>query len=91
MKAYSVEGTINGKEISEVYLDSEYPDRVKIDLWERKPNFNKIPQGEEHYFHHYLHFTSEKDYLSFLLEKRDGGTARKYLKMLGLRILKKVI
>ncbi len=91
MKAYSVKGTYKGREIDQAYIDSDYPDRVKVDLWERKPNFNKIPQGEGHYFHHFVSFRDRKDCLSLLLEKRDGGTARKYLKMLGLRILKRVI
>ena len=94
MKMYEVEGTYQGRKVTEIVVDSKEKDGkkgVEVDLWLPKPNFDEIPKGEDHYDHVKLFFENEQDYLNLLFRKREGNTARKYIRQLGFRIVRKII
>jgi len=91
MKSYDVTGTYKNRKIIRANIDSKYLDIVTVELWSKKPNFDKIPDGVPHYDFIDLEYTDKNGYLSMLFNKRDGSTARKYLKKLNMKIIKKVI
>lgn len=91
MKSYDVIGTHENRKIVRVNIDSKYPDIVTVELWIKKPNFDKIPIGTPHYDFINLEHNDKNGYLSMLFNKRDGTTARKYLKKLNMKIIKKMI
>lgn len=91
MKLYDVIGIHENRKIVRANIDSKYPDIVTVELYIKKPNFDKIPQGQNHYDFINLEYTDKKGYLSMLFNKRDGSTARKYLKELNMKITKKLI
>ena len=91
MKMYQVNGIYNNKNICKAVVDNYSENEIKVELWYEKDNFNSIPLGQEHYDTIMLTYNNRRDYLSMLFNKKDGTTARKYLKMLNLKIIKKVI
>ena len=91
MKMYDVEGIYNNKAIQKAVVDNYSDDEIKVELWHKKDNFSNIPLGQEHYNTIQLLYINREDSLSMLFNKKDGTTARKYLKILDLKIIKKVI
>jgi len=84
MKGYDVKE--NPKKVVKVYFwewERNGKKGVKIELWRKKPNFDKIPLGENHYNIEDLFVPNEQDYWSLLLAKREATTCKKYLKRLG--------
>ena len=91
MKMYEVNGTYKDKEICKAIVNDYSENIIKVELLFKKPNFNRIPLGEEHYDTVEIEYKNHIDYLSMLFNKKDGTTARKYLKNLNLKIIRTVI
>jgi len=88
MKMYKVEGKHKGREICTAVVDGNNDDEVKVELWSPKPNFEQIPEGELHYDFFTYQFPDKKGFLAMLYGKREGTTARAYIRKFGLKILK---
>ena len=91
MKMYDVNGIYKDKNICKAVVDNYSENEIKVELWYKKDNFNNISLGQEHYNTIQLLYINREDSLSMLFNKKDGTTARKYLKILDLKIIKKVI
>lgn len=88
---YKVKGIYKNKKIHKAVVDNYSEDKIKVELWSKKYNFDTIPLGQEHYDITKIIYDSRQDYLSMLFNNKDGSTARRYLKNLNLKIIKKVI
>ena len=95
MKIYEVDGWYKGNKIDWVEIDSIYnkgKEGVKISLWKRKENYDSIPPGEPHYdLVEEIVIVDKKGYISLLFDRKSGTTARKYLKLLGLKVTKVIV
>ena len=91
MIGYEVEGEYNNRKIERVIIDSEFPDKVQIELYSPKKNFENIPKGENHYDTFIKEYTDKEDYLNLLFNKKPATIAKKYLKLLNLKIKKRWI
>jgi len=79
MKCYNVKGIYNNTDVKDVALLDGVSDTVEVEL--HLVNKNVVM----------LRFHDKAGYLSFLFRKRDGSTARKYLKQLNLKVVETVI
>ena len=79
MKHYKVKGIYNGTAVDAATLLDGASDMVEVEL--RLANKEAIT----------LKFHDKTGYLSLLFHKRDGSTARKYLKQLHLKVVETVI
>jgi len=79
MKYYKVKGVYNGTDVDAVTLLDGASDTVEVEL--HLVNKNVVM----------LRFHDKAGYLSFLFHKRDGSTARKYLKQLNLKVVETII
>ena len=79
MKDYRVKGIYNGVPVRAVTLLDGASDTVEVEL--HLVNKDVIV----------LEYPDKKGYYSFLFHKRDGTTARKYLKQLHLKVVETVI
>lgn len=88
MKSYTVSGTYHNFSVIRVVVDNGNMNQVRAVLWIPKSDFDNIPTGQKHYDFITLDFHDPPGYLSMLFDDKPAATARKYIKKLGLKIIK---
>ncbi len=91
MKMYEVEGSYNGGNVNQVVVGRD-EDKVVVELLAKKPDFDQLALGEEHYdLIDRISFQNKRDALDILYGRREGSISRKYIKMLDLKITKNIL
>ena len=92
MKIYRVSGKYQGKEIESVTVDNHGTDGIRMKLWIRKPGFENIPTGQDHYDFIFIERHGIKDdWRAMLYNNGQCKVAKKHIRSIGLKVVRTIV